>query len=416
MGSFTICTIVCFLFVFGRGYPLLQWSPNFSFTTSTRHFNWIVEASDTCVSLDSSSSSSSSSSSNQALNITSTGTNPPSLKGGYLFVVHRHEQIVVVVLSLLLDISVLKYHFTHEPHPKFRLTKVRKLCIYAHLIGGASEILFSLFAFLTGIPALSTLSAIPALLFQAPTAMYQAYSVFGSKRVLIPVAQLANAMHVFAAVRLLCHPTSTEALVSMILVLHLYVWARAFYAFLNRLRIMREASYTLSIALSGILVVPAALEFVQPLHIFTSVFVYNVTLLILTQKKCCGGDPYLGENNYHGVSIKLRATESVAVPPRMVDLGLEKMDDEELARMVFDEIDVDRSGTVDHQELSCLLRSWGLPESDVVKMWNVVDEDHDGVIDFNEFLRELKPVWTFGSKVIRSNMEHAGIFEARDVK
>jgi len=43
---------------------------------------------------------------------------------------------------------------------------------------------------------------------------------------------------------------------------------------------MREASYTLSIALSGILVIPSALEFVKPLHIFGSVLIYNLTILL----------------------------------------------------------------------------------------------------------------------------------------
>tara|TARA_B100000795_G_scaffold259737_1_gene234971 strand:+ start:36 stop:1211 length:1176 start_codon:yes stop_codon:yes gene_type:complete len=293
MLSFSIVTICCFLFIFIRGWPLLQWNPDYSFTPSTQHYQWVYEASDTCVSLEYSTSMSTNTTSSSS---SSSGTIPSkSLKGGYLFVVHRHEQVVVAILSYLLDIIVLKYHFTHEPHPKFRMSKRRKYCIYMHLIGGTSEIMLSLFAFLTGIAGLASLAAYPALLFQAPTAMYQAYSVFGSKRVLIPVAQLANAMHVFAAIRLLGNPNSTEALLSMILILHLYVWARAFYSFLNRLRVMREASYTLSIAFSGILVIPAALEFLKPLHIYTSVIVYNIVLLIMTRQKCFGGDPYLGK-------------------------------------------------------------------------------------------------------------------------
>ena len=292
MLSFSIVTICCFLFIFIRGWPLLQWNPDYSFTPSTQHYQWVYEASDTCVSLEYSTSMSTNTTSSSS----SSATIPSkSLKGGYLFVVHRHEQVVVAILSYLLDIIVLKYHFTHEPHPKFRMSKRRKYCIYMHLIGGTSEIMLSLFAFLTGIAGLASLAAYPALLFQAPTAMYQAYSVFGSKRVLIPVAQLANAMHVFAAIRLLGNPNSTEALLSMILILHLYVWARAFYSFLNRLRVMREASYTLSIAFSGILVIPAALEFLKPLHIYTSVIVYNIVLLIMTRQKCFGGDPYLGK-------------------------------------------------------------------------------------------------------------------------
>ena len=287
IASFVLVTLVCFVFVFVRGRPLLQYHPNFSFSPSAVHFQWVGETSDSCVSLLPSGDAS------PASTPMSNTTAGQPLMGGYLFVVHRHEQMVIAVLSLLLDMVVLKYHFTHEPHPKFRLSKTRKICIYTHLIGGASEILLSFLAFLTGMAAVGALAAIPALLCQTPTAMYQTYSVFGSKRVLIPVAQLANAMHVFAAVRLLGDPLNTEALLSMILILHLYVWARAFYHFLNHLRIMREASYTLSIALSGILVIPSALEFIKPLHIFGSVLIYNLTILIATNASVCGGDPFL---------------------------------------------------------------------------------------------------------------------------
>ena len=57
-----------------------------------------------------------------------------------------------------------------------------------------------------------------------------------------------------------------------------------------------------------------------------------------------------------------------------------------------------------------------MPVSEVNSMWNDIDEDGNGTIDFNEFLHTMKPIWMFGSKVIRSNQEHQGIFEARDVK
>ena len=94
----------------------------------------------------------------------------------------------------------------------------------------------------------------------------------------------------------------------------------------------------------------------------------------------------MGENNYHGVSAALRATESVAVPPRMVDVGLEQMTDEALARIVFDEIDTDQSGSIEIAELSALLRCWGLPESDVARIFETFDQDHDHKLSFEEFL------------------------------
>ena len=122
-----------------------------------------------------------------------------------------------------------------------------------------------------------------------------------------------------------------------------------------------------------------------------------------------------GENNYHGVSKKLRATESVAVPPRMKDMGLHLTSDMDLARLVFDEIDTDQSGSIEIKELDALLRCWGLPERDVQSIFGQYDSDHDGMLSFDEFYHNMKPIWTFGCKVMKSNSDHAGIFEARSV-
>jgi hypothetical protein len=35
------------------------------------------------------------------------------------------------------------------------------------------------------------------------------------------------------------------------------------------------------------------LEFIKPLHIFGSVLIYNLTILIATNASVCGGDPFL---------------------------------------------------------------------------------------------------------------------------
>ena len=410
--AYLVTTLCAACFVFLSGWPLLTKSvaPEFQAAPSDVHFKWVVATSETCEALGNDNTLVLSRECNKTNNMGAPhGT---ILQGAGVFVVHRREQSVIAGLSILLDVSVLAYHFTHEPHPKFRLVLLRKLCIYTHILGGTLEILFGILAFTTGMSSMASLAAGVALLLQVPTSMFQAYSVFGSKRLLVPVAQLANVMHTFAAVRLLLQPLSTEALLSMILVVHMYVWARFFYACFNRLRILRDASYTLSIAMSGILVIPSALEFVKTVHVFACVGIYNAMLLLLAHF-CCGGDPYAGENNHLGVASKLRASEDVHVPPRMKDLGLDSSSDDLLARVVFEEIDSDGSGAIGVDELRCLLQSWGLPPSEACQVMAHADRDGNGVIEFQEFRDRMQPVWIFGAKVMRSNQIHDGIFEAR---
>jgi len=96
-------------------------------------------------------------------------------------------------------------------------------------------------------------------------------------------------------------------------------------------------------------------------------------------------------------------------------MGLHLTSDMDLARLVFDEIDTDQSGSIEIKELGALLRCWGLPERDVQSIFGQHDSDHDGMLSIDEFYQNMKPIWTFGCKVMKSNSDHAGIFEARSV-
>jgi Ca2+-binding EF-hand superfamily protein len=100
----------------------------------------------------------------------------------------------------------------------------------------------------------------------------------------------------------------------------------------------------------------------------------------------------------------------------MIDLDLHKESDIDLAKLVFNEIDSDSSGYIEVSELHALLKCWGLPNVDIVNIFEKDDMNHDGKIDLNEFLINMKPIWTFGCKVIKSNQDHQSIFEARSVR
>jgi Ca2+-binding EF-hand superfamily protein len=67
---------------------------------------------------------------------------------------------------------------------------------------------------------------------------------------------------------------------------------------------------------------------------------------------------------------------------------------EEKCRLIFNQIDIDRSGYIDNFELKTLLLEWGLPSNEVQEYMIKYDEDKDLKISFAEFLK-MRPVWSF---------------------
>lgn len=57
-------------------------------------------------------------------------------------------------------------------------------------------------------------------------------------------------------------------------------------------------------------------------------------------------------------------------------------------RRVFQSFDADGNGTIDTKELQTALGELGkrLPESDIQLMMNILDTDHSGALDYEEFI------------------------------
>ncbi|MFM9607130.1 EF-hand domain-containing protein [Streptomyces niveiscabiei] len=75
---------------------------------------------------------------------------------------------------------------------------------------------------------------------------------------------------------------------------------------------------------------------------------------------------------------------------------------DQAARLVFDRLDLDGSGSIDPCELRLLLLGWGLPERDIARCLHAYDTDGDGRLSFEEFRTGLRPVWQFGFHAVLS--------------
>ncbi|MDZ8236796.1 MAG: EF-hand domain-containing protein [Nostoc sp. ChiQUE01a] len=67
---------------------------------------------------------------------------------------------------------------------------------------------------------------------------------------------------------------------------------------------------------------------------------------------------------------------------------------EEKCKIIFDQIDIDRTGYIEEFELKTLLLEWGLPSNEVEEYMKKYDENKDLKISFEEFWK-MRPVWSF---------------------
>jgi Ca2+-binding EF-hand superfamily protein len=67
---------------------------------------------------------------------------------------------------------------------------------------------------------------------------------------------------------------------------------------------------------------------------------------------------------------------------------------EEKCRLIFEQIDIDRSGYIDEFELKTLLLEWGLPSIEVEEYMQKYDDNKDLKISLEEFFK-MRPIWSF---------------------
>ena len=85
-----------------------------------------------------------------------------------------------------------------------------------------------------------------------------------------------------------------------------------------------------------------------------------------------------------------------------ISKGNATLSKEDRAKIIFDAIDVDGSGKLEVEELTSLLRVWGVPPRDAELSIQQHDVDGDGKIDLQEFTTKFGDVYDYGIDVLLS--------------
>ena len=269
------------------------------------------------------------------------------------------EKCILCFISSFFNLFVLFYHYTHAPHPKFVILPIRRFVIYTHISSGVLEFITCWAAFLTGNKYIATIAALAAILGHVPSAYYQTSIVFGAKALMISGYLFAISLHLFSALNLLMEPTSIYWLLNMFLVHNIYVWCRVFYFFFGFVGVFKDTLYTNSILTSGLILFPAVLGVSANLlflgYVASSILLYYIIVRPNEEERSrfineCTRDLIVNKD-IHSAWIKERV--------RLAEFANnDQLSDQQRAKQVFDQLDENKNGTIDGEEIVRLLSEW----------------------------------------------------------
>lgn len=261
----------------------------------------------------------------------------------------------LVLLSAVLNLIVIGYHYAVPAHPKFLMIPWRKAVLRVHIISGSTELVAGLFACFGAHedPWAGRIMALAALCGHIPSASLQIPIVFGSKAVMTPGYILCIAVHAFCALNLLIHPTSTLWAVNTFLIFNIYVWCRIYFYVFDGLKLFASEKYTISILAAAMTVAPAVLG---PLT-FIALVAFICIYIILYRRF------YIRSPSEFNEFVRERARDA-AISPEILALWERHADpaeDEKNCRRYFGLLDADADGKLDAAELDAALGNTQLP-------------------------------------------------------
>ncbi|MEM7119040.1 MAG: EF-hand domain-containing protein [Chloroflexota bacterium] len=313
---------------------------------------------------------------------------------------HYNHLLFLAVACTLGNVFVLFYHYTTPPHPKFLLLSKRKIAIRTHVISGSVELLAGIIAFFSSDPTVPALIMAGAALVHVGTAFFQTPIVFGAKAMMYSSYIFAISLHFYSAVQLLLNPTSTTWLLNTYLVLNIYVWVRIFYTVYSYIGLFKDSLYSVAILTAGIILIPAVLG---PAGNFAAVgftLWYVILYKLIMQPDAEGLQALVAERTRFSLinqDVKALWQQDKVAAANVGNAA--QQSDRELARTVFDQLDLDHSGYLDNDEVARILVEWEASPS-FVDAFMTRTAGSDSQLDFDEFYRH---VWSIGT--IRSRLE-----------
>ncbi|CAF1362966.1 unnamed protein product [Adineta ricciae] len=331
----------------------------------------------------------------------------------YYFVVLLLSLGAFYSISSFFNLFVLYYHYTHAPHPKFIMLPQRRLAIYTHIISGVTEFITCWIAFVTGNERIATIASLAAIVGHVSSAYYQTSIVFVAKALMVSGYLFAISLHLFCALNLYFAPSSVYWLLNMFLVHNIYVWCRVFYFFYGFVGLFKDTLYTNSILTSGLILFPAVLGVSANMLFLGYVALSIVLYFAIVQPNQEERVRFVSERTrdllVNSSVHKAWINEKIRIAKLAKD---EELTDRQQAKLVFDQLDYNKNGTLDYDEVCCLLKEWAAAEG-LMKRFSTWSKKGD--IHFNIFYNNI---WRLGTTSVthrKKGDEKQGLARAKFV-
>ena len=307
---------------------------------------------------------------------------------------NEYYRLLLALISTISNGFVLSHHFTTPAHPKFRLLKKRQIALRIHIISGIVELLAALGAFFSPDPAIPAVVMAIAAFIHVGTSFFQTPTVFGAQIVTRPGYLFANSLHLFCALQLLLHPTSSTWLLNTYLVLNIYVWVRIFFDACQKLNFFPGSYYTASVLIAGLLIFPAVMGPVGNLHFITFLLAYIALYKLVMQPDATQWQALVKERARDTfINPDVKAAWQRDNTAQIPDSEAAQLDDRALAQTVFEQLDTDRNGYLGNHEIVQILIAWETHPNLVSALTSsMVGTNHQ--LSFDEFYRY---VWNMGA-------------------
>ena len=310
----------------------------------------------------------------------------------------KSQFIFIGIISILLNIYIIYYHWARPPHPKYIMLPKRRLSMACHVIGGTSEVIVGAVAWYclyTGnsllIDGASWAAIMVACVFilHGPSSLFQTPGVFGAKGVMVPAYIGISTLHIYCAIHVALDLNSLLWVERTWITLQAYAFVRIFGRLMWVNKIIPNSTYTVGTMAGGSTIIHFVIG-PGGLVIFCLGILAHIKLFNLIMKPTENEYRAFMEERTHSATIN-NDVRSLWLQTNSEE-SFDKDDEIESARAAFNALDHDNSGTLDVSEIQDLLESWHATPHVMQAFFNRFENSKG--INFDDF---RMTVWSIGN-------------------
>jgi hypothetical protein len=300
------------------------------------------------------------------------------------------SSIVLVIIAFPMNIVIVNAYLTTlgYTHPKFLLRLPNKACLFLHVSSGIIEVILGIVMWFVPDPMPVTQVQAVISLVHVMTAIYQVPGLFGMKLFMNVGYGITILTKAYLAINVFVHPDCFQRALALTCCHTIYAWVRILWMFLvNYTNVMIDCQYTVAVILACLAAMPAIAIWMNAV-LLICVALYYFALVLYNPPQW---GYYLTE-----FTRSMRAFDTIKCPYlEAVAKGktdLPSPTEEDKCRAAWNMINNNQNQNIDLDELSLLLTSFGLMESEVTATMKQYRSSSGG-IEFQTFQKDFKPLW-----------------------